>query len=362
MLNGRFARVTRLGVGTAVLAAGATLFAGCGSKNDFATVNGQKITHDEYLHALERAPITIPGSQPQQTVNAGRYVLDQLVGRRIVMAEASKLGVAPKDDEVLRRFNVEKRIFEEQMPDKTFETAMKEQGTTPEEYRENLQSQMAETNLLASRLKITDEQMKPRYEDAKKQTNVINQPERVQMRVIVAPAGSKEFSQAQRLLKEKIDFQEVAGQVNQPGPLKSNKGLVPGVTPVSQTPPAWQAKIKATAVGEFFGPVDAPGPQPVKVWVKIEKKLGGYTLSFDDAKPLIKQQIVQEAMQRPENEGIRKEIMDKKLAADFQSSNPKYQSMWQTVQEAARVSGMGQPGAGGAAPPPPIAPMPTPGG
>ena len=346
-MNGSLLRTLsrRRGLGTGALAvataAAAATLAGCGSKDNFGKVNGQVISKDEYIQALERAPVSLgqPGGQQAQ-INAGRFVLDQIVGKKVVLAEAAKNDVMPSDADVQKFYDVRKRIFEQQTPGKTFEAAMKEQGTTSEEIRQEMQYQLAETGLLAKRIGLKEDELKKQYDQAKGQFGL---PERVQLRVIVTPANSKNFQTAQKLLADKTDFQEVARQVN-PAQLRANGGLLPQVTPLAQTPPAWQGKIKQTAEGASFGPVDAPGNpgQPVtKAWVRVEKKLPAFNLSFDDAKPLIRQQLVQVKMLQPENARYRNEIVKLKMDAQFQASEPKYMEVWQAVKENAAATGVG---------------------
>jgi hypothetical protein len=282
-----------------------------------------------------------------------------MVGKKVVLAEAAKLNLMPKDDEIQKLYEVRKRIYEQQTPGKTFEAAMKEQGTTPEEIRDEMQYQIAETALLAQRLNLKEEDLKKQYDQAKGQFGL---PERVQLRVILTPVGSKNFQDTQKLLAQKTDFEEVAKQQN-PAQLKASGGMLP-VTPIAQIPPSWQAKLKGTAEGAYFGPVDAPsapGQPAARAWVRVEKKLPAFNLSYEDARPLIKQQIVQVKMLQPENGRHRNEIMKLKMDADFQSSEPKYMEVWKAVKDAAKATGLGAADtAPGGAPGP--APGPLPGG
>ena len=326
----------RFGTG-AILCTAIALVAGCGSKGNFAKVNGQAISKDDYIKALERAPVSV-NPQGGPTIPAGRWVLDQLIGNKIVMAEASRMGVAPSDADVQKRFDLQKRLMEQQMPDKTFDAAMKEQGTTPEEIKDQLRQQLAETNLLAARLQIKDDQIKKEYD---RQKAALALPERVQLRVIMAAPG-KEFTQAQKLLQAKTDFMEVARQINPPQ-LKGTAGLSPQVVPIEspQIPPAWQGKIKQTKEGEYVGPLSTPG-QPQKVWIRVEKKLPAFSLSYEEAKPLLLQSLVQDELRDPKNVGVQRSVMDLKMKADFKASEERHQKMWQAVKDQAQAAGLTQ--------------------
>ena len=65
----------------------------------FATINGQVVSKDEYIKALERQTVLVPGGQ---TTNAERLVLDQLVGNKVIIGEAAKISAVPTDEDVTR--------------------------------------------------------------------------------------------------------------------------------------------------------------------------------------------------------------------------------------------------------------------
>lgn len=321
-------------------AASLTLAAGCGEK-PFAKVNGVAITKDEYVGALERSTISVPGGQP---INAGRFVLDQLIGKKVIFAEAVKQGVMPTDADVNNMYATRKRIVEQQMPGKSFEDAMKEQGTSAKEIKDEMKYQLAETGLLAKRLNLKDADYKKGYDQMKGQLGF---PARVQMRLIVTPAGSRNYTQAVQLLKNNVDFAEVAKQVNPPGALKQGGGLQQQPTALTALPPPWQAKVQNTAEGKSFGPVEVP-PQPgqpaTKAWVKVEKKMAAYSLPYEDAKPLVQQQMVQAKLVEPANQKIRTEIINQKMAADFQPADTRYMDMWKALKDQYKTNNGGAPG------------------
>jgi len=319
--------------------------AGCGSKDEFAKVNGQVISHDEYMRALERAPVTLPG-QPR-AVPAGRLILEELIGNKIIAAEASRLGIAPKDGDVDKLLALQQRIMKERMPDKTFEEAMKEQGVTLEDYKRQLRDQLTYVSLHSQKLELKEEDFKREYETQKASLTL---PERAQLRIIVVPTGSNEFKQVQLLLASKTDFAEAARQFNAPE-YKGRAGLIQEALPYTAAPgqpsipPAWLAKVKATAEGKLFGPVEAPGAmgQPkLSAWVKVEKKLPTFGLTYEDAKPLLRQSLVQRQLQDPKNKAIRDSLADLKRKAKFESSDPRHAEVWKALIKAADEAGSGQ--------------------
>lgn len=348
-------RATRPSAGACMLATAALFAAGCGNDN-FAKVNGQVITKDEYMRALERAPVSIQGGQQNAQISAGRFVLDQIIGKKVVLAEASKESVLPQDAEVDKRFDVQKRLFEAQGASKSFADWMKEQGVTDKDLKEELRSQLAEVSLLAKRMNLSEDQLKKAYEERKDKLGL---PERAQLRVIVASAGSREFSDAQKMLAGKTGFEAVARQINPPM-YRTTGGMLPQAIPFDGMPLPWRERVRATKEGSHFGPIDWPMPvdgKPAKSWLQVVKRMPDFKLTYEDAKPFLKQQLVQEQMVDPKNAQQRQRILSLKMDAKFESDDPKYKEIWQSVKDAAKPA-LSSEGATA----PPISALPGPGG
>ena len=301
-----------------------------------ARVNGVAITKDEYLRALERVPVTVATGSGTTRVEAGRVVLDQLIGRKIVEAEAINQGVGPSKMDVERRFLVQTRLLQQQMPGVSLEAAMKQQGTTPEIIKAELRYQMAETNLLAKQFRIGDAELKKSFETYKDQIGI---PARAQLRII-APQNAEQFAQAQKLMQAKTDFTQVARQIN-PASLQTQAGLMGRPVPLAEMPLSWRSKVQQATEGAVLGPVEWLGNknQPAsRVWIKVERKFAAVPLSFEDALPLLKQQLVQARLADPKNRGLQKEIARKKAGARFEAADPRYRSMWEALKRATQNS------------------------
>lgn len=321
----------------ALMAIGLTLSAGCSGEKPFGKVNGNPITMEEYVKALERQQVAVPGGA---STNAERLVIDQLIGNKIILDEASKTSALPTDAEITQYYEFRKRMFENQTPGKQFETVMKEQGSTPEEIKNEIKAQLAETNVYAKRLKVTDDEVRKAFESFKGEYL----PQRVQLRLIVTGAGSPEFNEAKKLLDAKTPFDEVAKKVNLPQ-LIGTGGLLPQATPVQQINVKYQNEVLKRPEGDSFGPVDftlAMGTPPGKAWIKIEKKLPAFTVPYEEAKPDVLRQVVQQKIMMPDNAKVRDEIMALKLKATFEPSNPTYKDVWEAVKKQATDAGVGK--------------------
>lgn len=305
------------------------------AQDALARVNGVAITRDEYLRALEQVPVTVAtGNGTSARVQAGQVVLDQLIGRKIVEGEAAKRGVAPTQAEVERRYVTQTRLLQQQMPGVSVEDALRRQGASAESIKTELRYQMSETNLLAREMNLSEDAIKKAYETNKTQIGI---PARVQLR-IVAPQNAAQVGQAQKMLGAKTDFVQVAKQINPPS-LQATAGMMARPIPVSDLPPAWRAKAQQASEGASFGPVEWPAGQnrpASRVWIRVERKFAPVPLSFEDAKPLVKQQLVQARLADPQNQKLRRDIAAKKLNARFEASDPRYQALWESLRRASQ--------------------------
>lgn len=349
--------VCRLSSGVGIAAATLMLASGCGSKDNWAKVNGVTITKDEYMKALERQTVSVPGGQP---INAERFVIDQMIGNKIMLAEASKLNVMPTEKDVEGYFKLQKQLFEQQFPEKSYDTTLKEQGTTPDEIKADMKVQLAEANVYAKRLNVREDEVRKAYEQAR---NSVGLRARVQLRIILVAPNSPQYNEAKAMIDAKKPFADIAAKVNPPQ-LKANGGLMAQVTPIDQIAPAFQGKVQQSPVGAVIGPVDfgVGQGQSAKAWVKIEKKLPAFTIPYEDAAPLVRRQIVQQKITLPENAKVKDELMTLKLNAKFEPAEASYNSVWEGVKKVATDAGVGKmsstapaitaaPGAGGATAP-----------
>lgn len=305
----------------------------------FLRVNGMPITYGEYVRALQRQNVTVQGAAAP--VAAVRLVLDQIVGQAILLEEAKRTGVLPSDAQVDNYYRVQKMLYEQQFPGKDYEKTLADQGTIPADSRTEIRWQLAETALYATRLKITEADVRAVYESQKAQVGL---PERVSLRLIVVAPDSPDFEAVKKALEAGTMFEQVARQYNAPQ-LKASAGLLPQPSPVATLNASLAGPVKSTAVGGVFGPIDfqqrADGPK-LMAWGRIESKLPAVSLSYDDGWLLVLRAMVQQRIALPENAGLRNEIMQRKLAAVFEPTDPSYQAIWQSIRQSAMDAGIGR--------------------
>jgi hypothetical protein len=361
-INGSiFLNRNRISIGVlATCAAASVLTAGCGGEKPFAKVNGQVITKDEYVQALEQT-LAVTGAQGAVPVPAGRMVLEQLIGRKIILSEAATQGVLPSDDDVSKAFRYRKDMLEQSQPGKTFEEELQKQGTTPEALKENIKAELAEVALLVKQLNIGNDKVQQYYNEHKEEFGL---PARIQVRMILLPPNGPQFAEVQKTLADPKNFTEKAArELNVIPQLKVSAGLQ--VLPTAQIPPTVAGKVNAAAPGQVIGPVDWPMQGgSAKAWLKIEKKLPQYSVPIDQAAPIARQRVVyqMQAMNDANFSKVRNEIIKKKFDASVETSSPVYDTIWKSVKQSAQDAGIGVAPAPGAAPAPTGGTPPLPGG
>lgn len=323
--------------GVASLAMTSLLMAGCGEK-PFAKVNGQVITKDEYIHGLEQ---TMAVAGPNATVPAGRLVLEQLIGKKVILAEAAQLGVVPTDDDVNKTYRYQKEMLENSQPGKNFEEELQKQGTTAEALKESLRAQLSEVAVLIKQLNLSEDKVKQFYTLHHDEFGL---PARVQLRMVLVQPGSPEFAAAQKQLADPKNFTEKAARdLNIIPALKVSGGLQ--VLATQALPPNAAGKVQQAAPGQVIGPIDWALPNgAAKAWLKVEKKLPPYNVPIEDALPIVRLRVVQELQgsNDPKFSQVRNDIMKKKFAASFESNEAVYQTMWSALKQNAQDAGIGQ--------------------
>ncbi len=160
-------------------AALALSFAGCqggGSGKDvMAKVNGYKVLRSEVDKTYNTQVAGSPQKPTPTEEEALRLnILNQIIYRQLLLQKAEKLGVVATDDEVETKFNQAKAPYTKE----EFQKQLKDSGFNSEEdYKLDLRRQLTVEKLLnkeiASRVTISDTEMKTYYEQNKTEFNLI---------------------------------------------------------------------------------------------------------------------------------------------------------------------------------------------
>lgn len=157
----------------------ALFFAGCtGRGNDkdvMAKVNGYKVLRSEVDKTYNTQVAGSPQKPTPTEEEALRLnILNQIIYRQLLLQKAEKLGVVANDDEVETKFNQAKAPYTKE----EFQKQLKDSGFNSEEdYKLDLRRNLTVEKLLnkeiASRVSISDAEMKTYYEQNKTEFNLI---------------------------------------------------------------------------------------------------------------------------------------------------------------------------------------------
>jgi hypothetical protein len=307
-------------------------------ESTFVKINGESFSYRQFLRMLSRQTIQLPDGK---TANALHYVLDELVANQIVLKEATKNNIAPTEDEVNRYYATEQKLYEAQNPGGSFEDGLLEQGLTPQDKKVELKYELAETNLYAKKLSVTDKDLRTDYDQSPATTGL---PARVQLRLILVAPESEDMKRAIALFLAKTPFSDVARQVNPPS-LRVTAGLVARTIPLSTLATPYKGKIEKAAEGDIFGPVDyqLSDDQPkFKAWMKVERKFPSLILSYEDAVPILKRSLAVAKLAGPAYRKVPNEIVLMKLNAILEPTEPDIARVWDQLKKNAQANGLGE--------------------
>jgi parvulin-like peptidyl-prolyl isomerase len=110
------------------------------NERPIVVINGEKISRSRFMTELE--------------ASQGASVLRHMIQEKLVMQEAARKGVLPSPAQV----QAEIANLREAQPD--FDRQLRLSGKTKEELEENIRERLAEANLIAARVKLTDPEIK----------------------------------------------------------------------------------------------------------------------------------------------------------------------------------------------------------
>jgi peptidyl-prolyl cis-trans isomerase SurA len=269
-----------------ILAGGLALaFAGCrgsGSDKDvMAKVNGYKILRSEVDKTYNTQVAGSPQKPtPTEEENARLNILNQIIYRQLLLQKAEKLGVVATDDEVETKFNQAKAPYTKE----EFQKLLKDSGFNSEEdYKLDLRRNLTVEKLLnkeiASRVTISDAEMKNYYEQNKAEFNLIEPRYRLAT-IFVSnqpngePGHSTDRTQMDAQARRKIqmihnrldsgeDFTELAQKYSEDPDTARSGGAVQPIpeSQIKNLDPATREAVMKLKPGQYSEPLPAINPQ-----------------------------------------------------------------------------------------------------
>lgn len=344
MKNGRRAIILIAAAGVL-----ASALAGCGGKV-VATVNGEKITRDEYYKRLERVGIPNPiamnrllgqiarvnpnlaraiASVPK--VEVGLLTTNELISEKIISQMAKKEGATPTDQQIDYKWGLLKKSG-------SIAQAMR-QGMTEDEIRKQLAVQQAYINVATKGIKITDKETRDYYEKNKRQ---FQQPERVQVRMIVTN-GEAKIREAEKFLNRGVAFETVAREKSDDAGARQTGGFQAVLMKGMQNVPK---ELIDTAFATKKGQVSKPfRVQNTWVIIKVEDILPAINQSYADVKQYIAETLAQQkAMSKP---AFAKELASFDKKAKIEVNIERYKEQIKNFRNLSRPTVAATPAGGG---------------
>lgn len=267
-----------------LLALAALALAGCSGrstdKDVMAKVNGYKVLRSEvdktYNTQVAGSPQK-PNSTEEEALRLN--ILNQIIYRQLLLQKAEKLGVVATDDEVETKFNQAKAPYTQEQ----FQKQLKDSGLTEEDYKLDLRRNITVEKLLnkeiASKVNISDSDIKNYYDQNKVEFNLIEPRYRlatiyVSNQPSADPGRPTDRAQLEALAKRKIqmihnrldsgeDFAELAQKYSEDPDTGRSGGSVPPVpeSQIKNLDPMTRDAVLKLKPGQYSDVIPAINPQ-----------------------------------------------------------------------------------------------------
>jgi len=249
-------------------------------KEVMAKVNSYKILRSEvdktYNSQLTGSPQK-PSAAEEEELRLN--ILNQIIYRQLLLQKAEKLGVVATDDEVETKFNQAKAPYTQEQ----FQKQLKDSGLTEEDYKLDLRRSLTVEKLLnkeiASKVNISDSDIKSYYEQNKTGFNLIEPRYRLAT-IFVSnqptgdPGRPADKAQLDAQAKKKIlmvlnrlnsgeDFADLAQKYSDDQDTARSGGTIPPVpeSQIKNLDPATRDAVQKLKPGQYTDVLPAINPQ-----------------------------------------------------------------------------------------------------
>lgn len=212
-----------------------------------ASVNGEEISYDEYISALET--LVVPTKDAVQKA-AGGKALEQLIVAKLLLQLAEKEGVPVTDEQV------DARVAQLKSQGTGIQSIIDSRYLTPIEFKRELKGQLAFVNLALKGANISDSEIADYYFKNKGKFNL---PMRVKVAAVITP-DKKKIEKAQQKLEDGADFGAVVKEFSEDAMTRKSDGVLGWVWPNQQGVPGSVANTAMTlTVGTISRPIVVQG-------------------------------------------------------------------------------------------------------
>lgn len=307
-------RGTRISLVTLLLLAVLSLLlTGCGRKG-VMTINGEKVTKDEFYQRLEEVPVQT------QTGNemAGIYVIKQIINEKLVQQLAKEKGKTPTEAQINKKIE-----FIKKESGGNIQKVLSKNGMTMDDLKRKITIEQSFVNVASNGVNITDAEVKKTYEDTLNAKNSpFKKPERVLISAVVVKSKEK-IDKAYKMLKEGNEFGTVAMQLSDSPVAKSSQGVLGEISQdMEMVPKLVRTTTFSLEKGKYSKPILVD-----KDWmiIKADKRFEAKVQKFEDVKDMIKEQLA--VRKGLEGNKYAKELAKFVQAADIKVNKERYKGI-----------------------------------
>lgn len=249
-----------------------SLAACSGGGGTIASVNGQKISKEEFDRKLESS-------------QAGKGVLSQMIQADLIDQYAKDNNIAPSDAEIDKKVNEVKARY----PNGQFDAIVKQQGLTDADVRNIFRQQLILEKALGPKTNVADADVRAYFNRSHAQ---LDKPEQVRARHILVP-DLKTANDIEAQLKKGAKFEDLAAKYST-DPASKAKGGELGFFGRNQMVKPFDQAAFSMKVGQISAPVKSPFGYHI---IQVEEKKPAVKATYANSKDQIKQQLTQQGQQ-----------------------------------------------------------------
>ncbi len=261
---------------------------GCGRKG-IIVVNGEKVSKDEFYQRLQRIPV-----QTQQgTKLAGQYVVEQMIGEKLIQQLAKKKNVAPTEAQIEAKIKI---ITKESSGN--LAQLLTSQGMTLDDLKKKIAAEQALINLYTKGVTVKEDEVRKAYDQARGAKNSsLVRPEQVKISAI-SVATKALADRAYQLISKGLDFPTVTSTMQKDPAAKATGGQLW----VARVEPTIPKAVCDTAFSLPINKLSKPFPATGSwVVVRAESKRPKRITQFDDIKDVISEQLAMQKASKDNN-------------------------------------------------------------
>ncbi|MEN6521801.1 MAG: SurA N-terminal domain-containing protein [Armatimonadota bacterium] len=253
----------------------AFVLSGCG-KGSFVSVNGEKISKDEFYKKLELTSI--------QGRPAGELVLDQMINEKLIDQMAKEKGVLPTEAQINEKIEYLKK-------DGSLTQVLQQRGLTIDEFKSEIYPRQAMINIVTKGVTVSDKEVNDRYNQIKDRlyTTAAN----VEIAAVIC--GKKEkIEKADAQIKQGVDFGTVAMRLSEDKLSNQTQGKLgrvwrgqPGV-PTNLIEEAFKLKVGDVSKPFLVAP---KGQTPQWVIIKATDRKPKVVRTFNEVKSQCREDV-----------------------------------------------------------------------